>query len=66
MGMHVSTHTFIDPEALLEEITQSADLLTHGLVCKYEMSERVDLLTHRHIHKGVRGELTHGYARTLP
>lgn len=39
MGMHVTSHTFIDPEALLAEIEQSADLLTHGLTC--ERGERV-------------------------
>ena len=35
MGMHVTSQTFIDPEALLQEIEQSADMLTHGLVCKW-------------------------------
>jgi hypothetical protein len=35
MGMHVTSQTFIDPEALLQEIEQSADMLTHGLVCEY-------------------------------
>lgn len=34
MGMHVTSQTFIDPEALLQEIEQSADMLTHGLVCE--------------------------------
>jgi hypothetical protein len=34
MGMHVYSHTYICPLALLQEISQSADMLTHGLVCK--------------------------------
>lgn len=32
MGIHVNTHTFIDPDVLLKEIEMSADMLTHGLV----------------------------------
>eukprot|EP00879_Flechtneria_rotunda_P030256 GHRR01032864.1.p1 GENE.GHRR01032864.1~~GHRR01032864.1.p1 ORF type:complete len:252 (+),score=57.93 GHRR01032864.1:312-1067(+) len=35
MGLHVNSHTFIDPEALLEEVEKSADFLTHGLVSEY-------------------------------
>lgn len=34
MGMHVNSHTFIDPEVLMQEIELSADMLTHGLVSK--------------------------------
>jgi hypothetical protein len=32
LGMHVNSHTFIDPEVLMQEIELSADMLTNGLV----------------------------------
>jgi hypothetical protein len=35
MGLHVTSHTFIDPEVLLDEFEKSADLLTHGLTCEW-------------------------------
>lgn len=55
MGMHVSSHTFIDPEALLEEITQSADMLTHGLVCELIGVVVLDVHMHsQHTHAQLR------------
>lgn len=32
IGMHVHSHTFIDPEVLMGEVELAADMLTHGLV----------------------------------
>jgi hypothetical protein len=32
MGIHTHSHTFIDPDVLMQEIELSADMLTHGLV----------------------------------
>ncbi|KAF8055392.1 hypothetical protein HT031_006759 [Scenedesmus sp. PABB004] len=32
VGMHSNSHTFIDPEVLLQEVERAADMLTHGLV----------------------------------
>lgn len=32
MGIHSHSHTYIDPDVLMQEIEMSADMLTHGLV----------------------------------
>lgn len=35
MGIHSHSHTYIDPDVLMQEIEMSADMLTHGLVSEW-------------------------------
>ena len=39
IGMHMNSHIYLDPAALLEEVAEAAETLTHGLTGKLGFEE---------------------------